>query len=97
MAEPHPRRVDLPALGALHRALAALAVAVPRPLVAIYAPPGTLRRWLPATEAAVRGDAEAAAIAQLLRALVGRLRAQWVPARALPEQLIHGDAHPSSR
>jgi Ser/Thr protein kinase RdoA (MazF antagonist) len=81
------------ALGTLHRALAALDVAVPRPLVAIYAPPGTLRHWLPTTAAAVRGDAQAAAIAQLLRALVGRLRTQWVPARALPGQLIHGDAH----
>jgi Ser/Thr protein kinase RdoA (MazF antagonist) len=81
------------ALGVLHRALAAHALTVPRPLVAIYAPPATLRRWLPATEAAVAGDPEAADAARLLRGLVGRLRARWTPAAALPVHLAHGDVH----
>jgi Ser/Thr protein kinase RdoA (MazF antagonist) len=83
------------ALGALHRGLASPEVAglaVPRPAVSTYGPPATLRRWLPATEAAVRHDRQAAATARWLHRLVGQLRAQWVPATALPVQLIHGDA-----
>jgi Ser/Thr protein kinase RdoA (MazF antagonist) len=84
------------AIGTLHRALRTLDLAVPRPLVATYAPPGSLRRWLPITEAAVRGDPEAAGVARLLRALVRRLRRQWVPATELPVQLVHGDARLSN-
>ena len=79
------------ATGTLDRALAELELSAPRPVYATYGPPSTLRRWLPVTEAAVRGDPEAAAIARLLRDLVRRLRALWVPATALPVQLIHGD------
>lgn len=81
------------ALGTLHRALATLDRSVPRPLVATYAPPGSLRRWLSVTEAAVQGDLEAVAVAQFLRDLVGWLRRQWLPASQLPQQLIHGDVH----
>lgn len=81
------------AMGALHRALARLELTVPRPLVAIYAPPSTLRRWLPATESAVRGDPEASDVARLLRDLVGRLRGEWMPATRLPVHLVHGDVH----
>jgi Ser/Thr protein kinase RdoA (MazF antagonist) len=84
------------AMGALHRALAHLDLAVPRPLVATYAPPGSLRRWLPVTEAAVQGDPEAADVARLLRSLVGQLRRQWLPAAELPTQLIHGDVRLSN-
>jgi Ser/Thr protein kinase RdoA (MazF antagonist) len=79
------------AMGYLHRALAALDLSVPRPLIATYAPPGTLRRWLPVTEAAVQGDPQAREIARLVRDLVGRLRRQWLPATGLPMQLVHGD------
>ena len=82
------------AMGRLHKALAALDpldVAVPRPLIATYGPPTTLLRWLPAAEAAVRRDPEATAVVRRVRALVGRLRAAWVPAVALPVQLVHGD------
>lgn len=79
------------AMGTLHRARAPLDLAVPRPLVATYATPTSLRRWLPFTVAAVRDDPEAAAIAQLLRDLIRRLRAQWLPANRLPMQLVHGD------
>ncbi len=79
------------AMGTLHRALAGLDLSVPRPAVSTYGPPSTLLRWLPVTEAAVRDDPEAEAIARLLRDLVRRLRSQWVPATELPVQLVHGD------
>ena len=82
--------------GALHHALVQLDLTVPRPLVATYAPPGSLRRWLPITEEAVQGDAKAAGIARLLGALVRQLRRQWVPAKELPLQFIHGDARLSN-
>jgi Ser/Thr protein kinase RdoA (MazF antagonist) len=84
------------AIGTLHGALTQLDVAVPRPLVATYAPPSSLRRWLPVTEAAVRGDPEAMDVAQLLRALVRQLSNQWLPATELPLQLVHGDARLSN-
>jgi Ser/Thr protein kinase RdoA (MazF antagonist) len=84
------------AMGALHCALAGLDLIVPRPLVATYAPPGSLRRWLPVTERAVRGDPEAADVARLLRSLVRQLREQWLPATELPMQLIHGDVRLSN-
>ena len=83
-------------MGVLHRALAQVDLAVPRPLVATYAPPGSLRRWLPVTEHAVRDDPQAAIVAALLRSLVGQLRRQWLPARALPVQFIHGDVRLSN-
>jgi len=84
------------AMGTLHRALAALDVPVPRPPVATYGPPGSLRRWLPVTESAVRGDPEAAATARLLRDPVKPLRRQWLPAAGLPRQLVHGDVRLSN-
>jgi Ser/Thr protein kinase RdoA (MazF antagonist) len=79
------------ATGDLHRVLARLDLAVPRPLVATYAPPGTLRRWLKVTEKAVQGDPKAAEIVQHVRALVRQLRGQWLPASELPTQFVHGD------
>jgi len=84
------------AMGALHYALKQLDLAVPRPLVATYAPPGSLRRWLPVTETAVQGDPEAADVARRLRALVQQLRRQWLPATELPMQLVHGDVRLSN-
>jgi Ser/Thr protein kinase RdoA (MazF antagonist) len=79
------------AMGRLHRAFATLDLAVPRPLVATYAPPGSLRRWLPITEAAAQDDVEARDIVRYTYELVRRLRQQWVPARLLPRHLVHGD------
>lgn len=79
------------AMGELHRVLALLDLAVPRPLVATYGSPGSLRRWLPVSEAAVRANPDAAAVARWVRALVGRLRRQWPSAAELPAQLVHGD------
>jgi Ser/Thr protein kinase RdoA (MazF antagonist) len=84
------------AMGTLHRAIAALDLAVPRPLVATYAPPGSLRRWLPITEAAVKDDPAVSAIAHLLRDLIARLHAQWPPADRLPRHLVHGDVRLSN-
>ncbi len=84
------------AMGVLHRELATLDIAVPRPLLATYAPPGSLRRWLPVTEAAVQGNSEAADIVQLLRRSIRRLRLQWVPASQLPQQFVHGDVRLSN-
>lgn len=79
------------AMGVLHRALAAVDIPVPRPIAATFAPPGSLRRWLPVTEAAVQGDAEAADIVRLVRDCLRRLRRRWAPAADLPVQLVHGD------
>ncbi len=84
------------ALGIVHRSLATLDTPVPRPLFATYAPPSSLFRWLPATEAAVQGDAEGRNTARLLRGLVRSLRRQWLSASELPRQLIHGDVRLSN-
>jgi len=79
------------ALGTLHRTLATLTLTVPRPLFATYAPPSSLRRWLPITETAVQDDVEATSTARLLRTLINRLDRQWLPAPQLTQQLVHGD------
>jgi aminoglycoside phosphotransferase (APT) family kinase protein len=46
---------------------------------------------LQTTERAVQSDPKAAEIVQFARALVRRLRRQWLPASELPIQLVHGD------
>ncbi|MGH2343803.1 MAG: phosphotransferase, partial [Chloroflexota bacterium] len=84
------------AMGRLHRALAACDLTVPRPLVATYASPGSLQRWLRVTESAVQGDAEAGDIVQWTRDLLNRLSRQWVPAARLPTRLVHGDVRLSN-
>lgn len=84
------------AMGTLHHELAALTMTVPRPLIATYAPPGTLLRWLPVTTTAVEHNPEAADIARSLRDLIGLLRRQWLPASSLPQQLVHGDVRLSN-
>jgi Ser/Thr protein kinase RdoA (MazF antagonist) len=83
-------------MGTLHRALARLDLTVPRPLIATYSPPGSLRRWLSVTTPAVAHDAQASDAARLLRSLVGKLSVRWVPARGLPNQLVHGDVRLSN-
>lgn len=84
------------AMGVLHRALKGLSLNVPQPVVATYAPPGSLRRWLAVTESAVSGDPEALEVAHLLHGLVKRLNGWWIPATELPVQLIHGDVRLSN-
>ena len=84
------------ALGRLHQAMVTLDLTVLRPLVATYAPPGSLSRWLPITESAVQDDLEASNVARLLRDLIRRLRILWVPATQLPQHLVHGDVRLSN-
>jgi Ser/Thr protein kinase RdoA (MazF antagonist) len=84
------------AMGALAGALASLDVSLSRPLYATYAPPGKLRRWVPVAEAAMRDDPEATDLARLLADLTRQLRRRWVPADALPVQLVHGDVRLSN-
>jgi Ser/Thr protein kinase RdoA (MazF antagonist) len=84
------------AMGTLHHALQVLNLSVPQPAVATYAPPGSLRRWLPVTESAVSSDPEASNVAGLLHDLVRRLHKLWIPATELPVQLIHGDVRLSN-
>lgn len=84
------------AMGLLHRALRQIHVAVPRPLVATYAPPSSLRRWLAVTAAAVQGNPAAVEIAQHLDTLIRQLRQQWQPATRLPMQFVHGDVRLSN-
>jgi Ser/Thr protein kinase RdoA (MazF antagonist) len=79
------------AMGALAAALRGIDAPVPRPVVATYGPPSSLRRWLPATERAVGGDGAAAATARRVRGLVERLRSRWASEAELPVQLVHGD------
>jgi len=79
------------AMGRLHRAFAAIDVAVPRPLIATYAPPGSLRRWLAITESAVKDDVAALEIVQYSHRLLRLLQERWVRATRLPRQLVHGD------
>lgn len=75
-------------LGELHRHLATIDLPIPRPLVATYATPSTLTRWL-AMAAPCLPDGDALDEARRLLAL---LRHAWVSTTRLPRQLIHGDA-----
>jgi Ser/Thr protein kinase RdoA (MazF antagonist) len=84
------------ALGRLHRVLAACDPTVPRPLVATYAPPTSLQRWLRVTESAVQDDAEAGDIVRWVRDLLNRLGRLWIPAKRLPAHLVHGDGRLSN-
>jgi Ser/Thr protein kinase RdoA (MazF antagonist) len=84
------------AMGTLDHALKQLDLPVPCPDYGTYAPPSSLRWWLPVTETAVRGDPEAADVARCLRALVRQLRRQWLPETELPMQLVHGDVRLSN-
>jgi Ser/Thr protein kinase RdoA (MazF antagonist) len=81
------------AMGCLHRALAPLELPIPRPSVATYAPPGSLRRWLRVTTVvarAQRDDSVHQAPEQAI-ALLPSLERQWIPASRLPKQAVHGD------
>ena len=84
------------AMGTLHHELAALTLPVPRPLVATYASPATLRRWLSITDVALQHDGEAQDVVRLLHDLVRRLRREWLSATSLPAQLVHGDVRLSN-
>ena len=79
------------AMGRLHRHLAAATGHLRRPVVSTYGPPGSVRRWLAATEAVVGGDTEAVALAAWAGRLLRELTRLWVPAKLLPRQVVHGD------
>ena len=79
------------AMGRLHRHVAGAPVRLPRPVVATYGPPSSLRRWLRLTARAVADDAEAVHLAERARRLVRDLERRWVSAPRLPHRLVHGD------
>lgn len=79
------------AMGRLHRALVGVTSSVPRPVLSTYATPRTLRRWAAVTSDLVTPNTEAAETVVRLRKAVRVLERQWIPALALPVQVIHGD------
>lgn len=79
------------AMGRLHRALVGVTSSVPRPVLSTYATPRTLRRWAAITSDLVTPNTEAAETVVRLRKAVRVLERQWIPALALPVQVIHGD------
>ncbi|GAB3418848.1 phosphotransferase enzyme family protein [Flindersiella endophytica] len=79
------------AMGTIHRVLATTDVELPRPLHTHYAAAGTLRSWIPPTNAAARDHPEATAAAEGLDVVTRRIRNRWVPPSQLPTQLVHGD------
>jgi Ser/Thr protein kinase RdoA (MazF antagonist) len=83
-------------MGIVHGALQKIDFDVPRPLVAAYAPPRSLRRWLMVTAASVEGDADAVEAMRLLKWLVRQAEKVWIPANTLPAQLVHGDVRLSN-
>ncbi|GAA5011470.1 phosphotransferase enzyme family protein [Actinopolymorpha pittospori] len=78
-------------MGRLHRTFADLDPTLPRPVVATYAAPRTLRRWLAVTGPAAAHDEVAEEMARLAGELLPSLAARWTPATALPTQVVHGD------
>jgi len=83
-------------VGIPHRGMSSIEPASPRPLVATWTTPDSLRRWLGMTEATVAHDPEAVEIAARVRGLGRRLERVWVPPARLPVQLVHGDARLSN-
>lgn len=78
-------------MGALHRGLTHAPAQAPPPAVSTYGPPGSLRRWMGVTASAVADGPDNRATFEWVRRLVRALDAQWVPASALPNHVIHGD------
>ncbi|MGH2442125.1 MAG: phosphotransferase enzyme family protein [Chloroflexota bacterium] len=81
------------AMGDLHHALVHLDISIPRPAVAAYAPPSSLRRWLRSTVAVARAqrDESVHAVPEQAVVLLRALQRRWVPASRLPNQFVHGD------
>jgi aminoglycoside phosphotransferase (APT) family kinase protein len=75
------------AMGDVHRALAPVTSALPRPVVATYGPPSSLRRWLRVT-ASTGGDPE---LVHWVGGLIRKLASRWPPASSLPSHVVHGD------
>lgn len=88
----HSYRCMYAAMGDLHRGLRPLVDHVlPRPTIATYGPPATLRRWMRITREAVCHDSRAREIVTECGKLLRLLDRQWVAASRLPVQLVHGD------
>jgi Ser/Thr protein kinase RdoA (MazF antagonist) len=79
------------AMGRLHRHTDNAPAHVPRPVVATYGPPSSLRRWLRTTEQAVAHDERARSLVEQTRTLLRRLEARWTRPAELPARLVHGD------
>ena len=71
------------AIGHLHRATGSLRTPVPRPDVATYGTPSSMRRWL----ARIPPSIDTTHLADLVR----RLERRWVPTTGLPALVVHGD------
>lgn len=84
------------AMGELHRALARLDVAVPRPRISFYAAPSTLQRGARLTRPGLDADREATLLADRLDQLLARVRRSLPSARDLPAQIVHGDVNPEN-
>lgn len=83
------------AMGRLHRSLVLLDIRMPRPMVATYAPPGSLRRWLRVTVAAAHRERDDSVhqVPEQAMVLLPSLERQWIPASHLPNQFVHGDSY----
>ncbi|MBO0881811.1 MAG: phosphotransferase [Mycobacterium sp.] len=79
------------ATGELHRALARISVAVPRPLLAFHASPSSLRRGIRVTRARLGDSPQVRAVADTAEQLIVHLRRCLPAASTLPAQLVHGD------
>lgn len=83
-------------MGHLHRDLARLDPSLPPSLAATWAPPGSLRRWLAVTGPALAVTPDGAEAAARLQDVARHVRRCWIPPRALPRQVIHGDFRPGN-
>jgi len=84
------------AMADLHRALADLALPVPRPQLSFSATPSTLQRAAARTRAAVQDDVEALSIVDRLDHQLVQLARGWVSSADLVTQIIHGDINPEN-
>lgn len=78
-------------LATLDRHLATYRGPLTRPVIATWATPSSLGRWLAATSAAVADDREATRVIEELSALSRTVARRWVPSRDLVCQVVHGD------
>lgn len=80
------------AMGRLHACLRRQGdLKLPRPAVATYGPPRSLRRWMGETVRSCAHDPRGRALASWSARLIAELARQWVPAAELPRQIVHGD------
>ena len=78
-------------MGDLHRRTTSVTARLPRPAVATYGPPSSLRRWFRTSIQAVAEDDDASRTLEWAITLMRKLETQWVNPATLPRQIIHGD------